>query len=319
MKMNSSYLISLMMISMSTIMSMMTNNWLFMWILMEINLFMFMPMMSKKKMNDQSIKYFIIQSFSSHLLVFSILMSSISLTPHKTSILILTSLLMKIGMSPFHFWLPEIMKNLKWKECFMLSTLIKITPMIFVNKMCSLNLMIIPMIMSMITGTMAGFNQFNLKKLMAYSSIFNLTWMTISFLTSKKLTLMFMVIYSLITYKIMKFFMKKNILYLNQLNHLNLKEKITMNLNMLSLMGLPPMMGFIPKWLILKEMIVKSNVLSTFMILTSLMSMFMYMQMNSFSFTNFSIKKKNIKKNKFKSLSIINLIFMPMIMMIMIN
>nr|QBZ38082.1 NADH dehydrogenase subunit 2 [Bambusiphaga maculata] len=313
MKLNSSNMMCLMFMILSTAMSLMANNWLFMWILMEVNLFMFIPLMSKNKINDQSIKYFIIQSFSSHLLIFSILMTSIFMTPSKSSMLVLASLLIKIGMAPFHTWMPEIMTKLMWNECFLLTSLLKITPMILINKMLTFKMTLIPMVMSLILGSVSGFNQLSMKKLMAFSSIFNLSWMLSAFYLSKKILILFLIIYSTLNFKIMSFFKKMNIFYKNQINYLEFYKKLKINLSILSLMGLPPLMGFFPKWMILKEIAPKSIFLMLIMILTSLASMFMYVQINSFSLSNLTMKKKSFTNNKLKYFQLINLIFIPVV------
>nr|QBZ38108.1 NADH dehydrogenase subunit 2 [Malaxella flava]QBZ38121.1 NADH dehydrogenase subunit 2 [Malaxella flava] len=319
MKMNFSNMMSLISIITSTTLSLMTNNWLFMWILMEINLFMFIPLMSKNKINDQSIKFFIIQSLSSHLLIFSIMMMSILTNPSKSSSLVLIALLIKIGMTPFHIWMPEIMSKMSWNECFLMNSPIKITPMILINKMSSLKMLILPMILSLISSSLTGLNQINLKKLMAFSSIFNLSWMISSFFISKKISFTFMFIYSMLNFKIMKTFKKLNLMYMNQINYLKFNQKTKLNLILLSISGFPPLMGFFPKWMILKEMIMKSNLISSIMILTSMVSMFMYLQINSFSFTNSSFKKKNLKTNKLISFKLINLMMIPIIIMSWMN
>nr|YP_009987505.1 NADH dehydrogenase subunit 2 [Bambusiphaga taibaishana]QBZ37965.1 NADH dehydrogenase subunit 2 [Bambusiphaga taibaishana] len=308
MKLNSSNMMCMISLTLSTTLSTMTNNWLSMWMLMELNMFMFIPLMAKNKVNDQSIKYFIIQSFSSYMLMFSILMMSICMNMPKSNMLMMTSLLIKIGMSPFHIWVPEIMYKIKWNECFLLTSILKITPMILMNKLLKFEMIMIPMILSLILGSISGFNQFSMKKLMAFSSIFNISWMTSSFYLSKKITMFFLIVYSILNFKIMNLFKKLNILYTNQINHLELMNKMKINSSMLSIMGLPPMMGFLPKLIILKEISNKSNMLMGTMILTSLMSMFMYLQMNSFTLSNLSMKKKCFKLNKFKSFYMMNLI-----------
>nr|QBZ38056.1 NADH dehydrogenase subunit 2 [Bambusiphaga citricolorata] len=319
MKLNSSNFMCMMILIMSTMTSLMVNNWLFMWILMEINLFMFMPLMSKNKINDQSIKYFIIQSFSSHLLIFSILMVSIFLTPSKNSLMVMISLIMKIGMAPFHIWMPEIMTKMMWNECFLLASPLKITPMILISKLTSMKLMLMPMVLSLATGSLSGLNQTCLKKVMAFSSIFNLPWMASSFFISKKMMIFFLMIYSTLNLKIMFFFKKMNIQYMNQINQLEFNKKMKINLMVLSLSGLPPMMGFFPKWMILKEVAITSNILCLTMISTSMLSMFMYIQVNSIYFSNLAVKKKNIMENKMKSMKMVNLIYIPISIMFWLN
>nr|QBZ38186.1 NADH dehydrogenase subunit 2 [Stenocranus matsumurai] len=318
MKLNSSKMISLIMILLSTLTSLSTNNWLTMWLMMEINLFMFIPLMSKKKITDQSLKFFIIQSFSSYLLIFSILLSSMTFKP-LLIYLIMISLLMKIGMAPFHIWMPEIMNKMAWNECFVLTTILKITPMILINKMLYTKVLIMPMILSLAISSISSINQLNLKKMMAYSSIFNLSWMTPSFLISKWTSIIFMLIYTMLNFKIMNIFKKNNLIYMNQINKLSLKEKMNFNMNMLSISGMPPLAGFFPKWMVLKEMVYKSLTMSIFMILTSMMMTFMYMQLNTFNLTNSSMKKKNTKINISKNLLINDFLIIPLMVLIWMN
>nr|QWW90527.1 NADH dehydrogenase subunit 2 [Matsumuramata muiri] len=318
MKLNMSKLIFLNVINLSTLISFSVNNWLTMWILMELTLFMFIPLMSKNKVNDQSMKYFIIQSLSSYLFIFSILMNSINETSPDT-LITLISLSMKIGLSPFHLWKPEIMSKLAWKECILLTTLIKITPMILINKIISFKMMVTSLIVNLILSAKSGLNQLSLKKMMAFSSIFNLSWMISSFLISKKILLTFLIMYFFLNYKIMIFFKKNNLIFKNQLLFMSFKPKMTINISFLSISGLPPLTGFYPKLLILNELIKTSTYLSITMILTSLTSIFMYIQMNTFLFTNFFIKKKNNKFYFTKNFSMINFIVFPLMMYVWTN
>nr|QBZ38134.1 NADH dehydrogenase subunit 2 [Muirodelphax atratus] len=307
MKLNTSKMLFIYLIFMTTLISFSSNNWLTIWIMMETALFMFIPLMSKNKINDQSMKYFIIQSTSSYILIFSLLWNSLNET-NLNSLMTLISLMIKLGMPPFHIWKPMVMSNLGWTECLILSTLIKIPPMVLINKMIELKMLILPLTMALMVGSISGINQLNLKKLMAYSSIFNLTWMSSSFLLSKKISLTFLVIYSILNMKTMFFFKKNNLMYLNQMIYMPLKMKLTLNLNLLSISGLPPLSGFFPKWIILNELINNSIILPSMMVITSIISMFMYIQINSFSFSNFYVKKKNNKIFWMKNFSALNMI-----------
>nr|YP_009629398.1 NADH dehydrogenase subunit 2 [Saccharosydne procerus]AVV32034.1 NADH dehydrogenase subunit 2 [Saccharosydne procerus] len=319
MKMNMSKLLMLMTLMLSSISSLSSNNWLTLWILMELNLFMFMPMISKNKINDQSMKYFIIQTLASNLLIFSIMMNAINLNMINNNLTIMLSLMLKIGMVPLHIWMPEIMSKMSWKECFILTTMLKIIPMIFIKKMISFKLIILPMIVSMFVASISGFNQLNLKKMMAYSSIFNLSWMINAFFLGKKMIIIFLLIYSSLNMKIMYLFNNNNLIYLNQMKNLNFLQKMHINLNLISIMGLPPMMGFFPKWMMLKLMINKSLMLSSSMILTSIISMYMYMQIMSMNMFNFTFKKKKNNLNLSKSISLINMLIIPTIFFYWIN
>nr|YP_009468953.1 NADH dehydrogenase subunit 2 [Peregrinus maidis]AVC55499.1 NADH dehydrogenase subunit 2 [Peregrinus maidis] len=313
MKLNMSKLIFMNVISLSTLLSFSVNNWLTMWILMELVLFMFIPLMTKNKINDQSMKYFIVQSFSSYLFLFSMVFNSINETP-LDSLMTLISLSMKIGLTPFHLWKPEIMNKLSWKECILLTTLIKITPLILINKILTLKMLVLPLVLNLFVGSLTGLNQLNLSKMMAFSSIFNLSWMIASFLISKKMLITFLSLYFFLNVKIMMLFKKNNLIFKNQLLFTEMKPKMSINLSFLSISGLPPLTGFYPKILILSELIQYSKILVMSMILTSLSSIFMYIQMNTSSLTNFFLKKKNFKSSILVNFTSINLLIFPMMM-----
>nr|YP_009987544.1 NADH dehydrogenase subunit 2 [Ishiharodelphax matsuyamensis]QBZ38017.1 NADH dehydrogenase subunit 2 [Ishiharodelphax matsuyamensis] len=315
MKLNMSKMVFLNTIILSCLISFSTNNWLTIWIMMETSLFMFIPLMSKNKINDQSMKYFIVQSTSSYILIFSIMWTSVK-ESNLNSLMTLISLMIKIGMPPFHIWKPEIMKNLKWTECMVLTTLNKIPPMIMLNKLINLNLLTFPLTMALVVGGISGLNQLNLKKMMAYSSIFNVSWMTSSFMTTKKTMLTFLIMYSMLNIKTMIFFKKNNLMFKNQLNYISFKKKMILNLNLLSISGLPPLTGFYPKWIILNEMVKTSLYLSTFMILTSTITIFMYTQINMFSISNLMTKKKSSKMFFSKNFSFINILVLPIMLIL---
>jgi len=289
------------------------NNWFSIWIIIEISLFIFIPLISKNKISDQSIKYFIIQRISSYLFIFSIIINRIN-EMYINNPLTLLSLILKIGIPPFHIWKPEIMSKLPWIECLLLTTLIKIPPIILINKLIRFKILIIPLLITLIIGRLRGLNQLNLKKIIAFSSIFNLPWMSSAFLIRKKIILTFLIFYIILNFKLINLFKLNNLNYLNQLNFLPLKTKITINLNILSIRGLPPLLGFFPKWIILNELIKTLVILPRIIILTSIISIFMYIQINYFCINNFSFKKKNFKNNTAKSFSILNLIVFPIIL-----
>lgn len=293
----------------TAIISLRRNNWFTIWIIIETALFMFIPLISKNKINDQSIKYFIIQRTSSYILIFSILWNRFNET-NLNRLITLISLIIKIGIPPFHIWKPMVISQLGWNECFLLTTLIKIPPMVLINKIVELKIILLPLILTLIVGSIRGINQLNLKKLIAYSSIFNLTWITSSFLIRKKIRLIFLVIYSILNLKAIWFFKLNNLIYVNQIVYLPLKIKININLTLLSIRGLPPLAGFYPKWIILNELILNSIILPRIIVISSIISIFIYIQINSFTLSNFYVKKKNNKIFWIKNLSVLNLLIL---------
>nr|WOW98970.1 NADH dehydrogenase subunit 2 [Cixiidae sp.] len=312
MKLNSSKMIFLTFLILSTLTSLNSNNWLTLWISIEINMFMFLPLLSKKKMKDQPMKYFIIQSTSSSMIMVAILHNSISQTSLSQSMLLMMSMMLKLGMSPMHMWVPSIMSKMTWENCFIMTSILKIPPLILINQMMNFKLLILPLILSLIMGSIVGLKQTSLKKVMAYSSISNSSWMLTSFMLKKSTAMIFISIYFLMNFIIMMTLKKNNLMYMNQMNSKSIKQKMNFMLSMLSISGLPPTIGFFNKWMMLKELMKNYSILPITMILTSTISMFFYLKMTSPYLLNSVSTMKNNKINKINSFLTINILGFPL-------
>nr|YP_010990656.1 NADH dehydrogenase subunit 2 [Paravarcia deceptrix]WOW99100.1 NADH dehydrogenase subunit 2 [Paravarcia deceptrix] len=319
MKMNLTKMSLLSVVMMTTVTILSSNNILFSWMMLEMNMISFMPILTKsKKMNEQSMKYFIIQSSSSSIMLMSILMNSMIEYPLNLSIMLISSMLMKIGMMPFHTWLIPLMQSMTWENCIIMSTWQKISPTILMTQMINMKQMIIPMCISLMIAPMSAMNQSSLKKIMAYSSISNSPWMISSLMYSKQQFMMFMMIYSTLTLMTMKKMKEHKLMFINQISMEKDKPKLSMMILMLSISGMPPLVGFTPKWLILQSNLLYSVTLSISMILSSMISTFVYMKMMSNFMMNSSTKKKTKKSKMKKDNSIIfNILGLPMMMMVL--
>nr|YP_010839101.1 NADH dehydrogenase subunit 2 [Raivuna sinica]WGG26898.1 NADH dehydrogenase subunit 2 [Raivuna sinica] len=317
MKMNSSKTLFMMMIMISTILSTASNNILMSWMSMEMNLIGFLPMMTKsKKMKDQSMKYLIIQSMASSMFLMSILMNLIIDCPVNESVMMMSSMLIKLGMMPFHLWMPMLMNSMSWMNCFLMMTWQKIIPTVIVSQMTNLKLMILPMLLSMMISPMVALNQLSIKKILAYSSISNIPIMITAMKLSKLIFIYLMVIYSMINFMLMSMMKKMNTMFMNQMMKQNKLNKLMIMMNFLSMSGLPPMMGFYPKWLIIQMTIKFSMLISIAMITSSIISTFIYLKMMLPMLLN-SIKIiPNKIKTKTEVISMINMtgIFLPTIL-----
>lgn len=116
-----------------------------------------------------------------------------------------------------------------------------------------------------------------------------------------------------------------NIYYLNQLFSINIKNfliKIIIYINLLSLGGLPPFIGFFPKFLIIKKIIILNiYYLIILVIIFSLIIIFFYLRLIYSSFLFNLLTIKIISKNFFlkSSLSMLRFInnFLLMILLIL--
>nr|UCC42860.1 NADH dehydrogenase subunit 2 [Geisha distinctissima] len=318
MKLNSTKTMMIKMIIISSLMTISSNNFLYSWMSMEINTIVFLPLMSKStKMKDQIMKYFIIQSTASSMLLMAMLINSSIETPINTSTMIMMSLMMKLGLMPTHMWLPTVMNSISWENCIIMSTIQKITPMIMVSQMLTMNMSTLPMILSLLMGPISAMKQLSTKKIMSFSSIANMPWMMNSINNSKTQFLMFMTIYSAMTMMMMNKFKKMNMQFINQLSTSSKSQKMSMMIMSMSISGMPPMMGFLPKWMIIQTTMMSSLTMTISMISSSVISTFIYIKMISPSMMMQTKMKKTKKKETMENLDIlINVMGLPMMMMI---
>nr|AAX37225.1 NADH dehydrogenase subunit 2 [Ptyonoprogne rupestris] len=274
-----------------------SNHWVTAWAGLEINTLSVLPLISKShhpRAIEAATKYFLTQAAASALVLFSSMTNAwftgqwdITQMTHPTSCLILTSALaMKLGMVPFHFWFPEVLQGSSITTGLLLSTLMKFPPitLLFMTSH-SLNptLLTCMAIMSVALGGWMGLNQTQIRKILAFSSISHLGWMAIIIPFNPKLTMLNFYLYALMTLAIF--------LTLNTAKVLKLPTLMTswtkfpalnamLLLTLLSLAGLPPLTGFLPKWLIIQELTKQSMALAATMIsLLSLLGLFFYLRL----------------------------------------
>nr|YP_010627096.1 NADH dehydrogenase subunit 2 [Dierna strigata]WBK26787.1 NADH dehydrogenase subunit 2 [Dierna strigata] len=315
---NSSKMFFFFILIFSTLIAISSNSWLGCWIGLEINLLSFIPLISNSNnllATEASLKYFLTQSIASINFLFSILMKMMLLKNFEMnlflSIMINSSMLMKMGASPFHFWFPNMVEGLSWFNNFILMTWQKITPMIILSYYFNKNFIIIIIMLNAIIGALGGLNQTSLRKIMAFSSINNLSWMLSAVMISENLWLFYLLMYSFMISIMCFFFSFLNMFYINQLfiNNMNSLIKINLMINFLSLGGLPPFIGFFPKWIIINFLIINKMYFLTFiLIMMSLILLFFYIRIiySTFMFNYLKMKwfKIFIKNNNFLLINI---------------
>nr|YP_010989868.1 NADH dehydrogenase subunit 2 [Loepa microocellata]WOV68228.1 NADH dehydrogenase subunit 2 [Loepa microocellata] len=308
----------------STFISISSNSWFGCWIGLEINLLSFIPLISSPLnllASESSLKYFLTQSIASINFLFVILLKMIFLKNFSMdnffSIMINSSLLMKMGSAPFHFWFPNIIEGLSWLNNFILMTWQKITPMILLSYYFNKNFLFMMIIFNMMIGAIGGLNQTSLRKLMAFSSINNLGWMIFAIMISENLWIFYFLLYSFMISIMCLFFSHLNMFFLNQLFINNMTPLIKFNLliNFMSLGGLPPFLGFLPKWIMINFLMINKLYLLTFLfIMSSLIIIFFYIRImySCFMMNYFKMKwlKINLKNNFMKIMNIFSMISM---------
>nr|YP_010309678.1 NADH dehydrogenase subunit 2 [Actenodia billbergi]UMR54795.1 NADH dehydrogenase subunit 2 [Actenodia billbergi] len=268
-------------------------SWFGMWMGLEINMLSIIPLMSSSKnmfSSEASLKYFITQAMASLILLLSInlmLISAEFITPMVNSaleMLLNSALLTKLGAAPFHYWFPEVMEGLDWFNCSILLTWQKIAPMcLIMTSFYSTTFMIFIIMASLIVSILMSLNQISLRKILAFSSINHIAWMLSAMITSISVWLIYFLIYAFITLNITYIFNYGKLLFIHQLPaFINQSKivKISMLINFLSLGGLPPLLGFLPKWLTINWLVIQGMpILAFFLIVLTLVMLFVYVRL----------------------------------------
>nr|ATU86616.1 NADH dehydrogenase subunit 2 [Lonchura flaviprymna] len=274
-----------------------SNHWIMAWTGLEINTLAILPLISKShhpRAIEAATKYFLTQAAASALVLFSSMINAwhtgqwdITQLTHPVSCLILTSAIaMKLGLVPFHFWFPEVLQGSPLTTGLILSTAMKLPPLtlLFMTSP-SLNptLLVTLAILSAALGGWMGLNQTQTRKILAFSSIAHLGWMAIIITYNPKLTLLNFYLYALMTATVFMTLNSMKVLKLSTLMTAWTKApslSAILLLTLLSLAGLPPMTGFLPKWLIIQELTKQDMApTATIISLLSLLGLFFYLRL----------------------------------------
>nr|YP_010043002.1 NADH dehydrogenase subunit 2 [Dineutus mellyi]QPC56762.1 NADH dehydrogenase subunit 2 [Dineutus mellyi] len=320
-----------------TMISVSSYTWLGTWMGLEINLLSFIPLMKMDNnsfSSESSMKYFLVQALASSMFLFSIILSMmtnnlINETLYINNLLMFmmnSMMMLKMGTAPFHFWFPQIIEGLNWNNSLILMTWQKIAPMMLLSYMMkSINLILIVIILSTMIGSIGGLNQTSLRKIIAYSSINHMGWMISSFLYNELMWVMYFLNYCIITIAVIIMFNNFNIYYLKQMFsslYTNFFMKMMILFNMLSLGGLPPFLGFMPKWIIIQYLSSNYSYLLLFMILMTLITLYFYLRItymsivlshNELNFNLILLNKNNFLMIFFSFISIYGLIVLSFI------
>nr|QQP00467.1 NADH dehydrogenase subunit 2 [Calliphora vicina] len=315
---NSSKIMFFSILIMGTLISISANSWLGAWMGLEINLLAFIPLMSDNKLmsTEASLKYFLTQALASSVFLFAVILfllnSSKTNSNYFMEMMIFSSLLLKSGSAPFHFWFPNVMEGLSWSNALILMTWQKIAPLMLISYIIFKPLIMTSIILSSLIGALGGLNQTSLRKLMAYSSINHLGWMLAAMYNSNLLWLTYFMFYSFLTFAMIFMFNMFKASHINQLFSLFFHSKIMkffLFFNLLSLGGLPPFLGFFPKWIVIQSLTINNQLfLLTFMVLMTLITLYFYMRL---SYSAFML---NYSENNWLNSSIYKSIYMKIFM-----
>nr|YP_010950034.1 NADH dehydrogenase subunit 2 [Bathyagonus infraspinatus]WMI35938.1 NADH dehydrogenase subunit 2 [Bathyagonus infraspinatus] len=274
-----------------------SSHWLLAWMGLEMNTLAIIPLMAQHhhpRAVEATTKYFLTQATGAAMLLFASTTNAwltgqwdIQQMSHPLPITLITlALALKVGLAPLHSWLPEVLQGLDLTTGLILSTWQKMAPFALLIQIQPTNstLLIMLGLASTLVGGWGGLNQTQLRKIMAYSSIAHLGWMVLVLQFSPSLTLLTLLTYLIMTFSTFLVFKLNNSTNINTLATSWAKAPILTSLVplvLLSLGGLPPLTGFMPKWLILQEL-TKQDLATTATLaaLTALLSLYFYLRLS---------------------------------------
>nr|AAN23024.1 NADH dehydrogenase subunit 2 [Etheostoma obeyense]ALR96035.1 NADH dehydrogenase subunit 2 [Etheostoma obeyense]ALR96036.1 NADH dehydrogenase subunit 2 [Etheostoma obeyense] len=274
-----------------------SSHWLLAWMGLEMNTLAIIPLMAQHhhpRAVEATTKYFLTQATAAAMLLFASTTNAwltgqwdIQQMTHPLPITLITlALALKIGLAPVHSWLPEVLQGLDLSTGLILSTWQKLAPFALLLQIQPANSTVLVALglASTLIGGWGGLNQTQLRKILAYSSIAHLGWMILVLQFSPSLTLLTLLTYFVMTFSSFLVFKLNNSTNINTLATSWAKAPALTALTpliLLSLGGLPPLTGFMPKWLILQEL-AKQDLAptATLAAMSALLSLYFYLRLS---------------------------------------
>nr|UEN68293.1 NADH dehydrogenase subunit 2 [Eopsetta grigorjewi] len=274
-----------------------SSHWLLAWMGLEINTLAIIPLMAQHhhpRAVEATTKYFLAQATGAATLLFASTTNAWltgqwdiqQMTHPLPTTMIVIALALKIGLAPMHSWLPEVLQGLDLTTGLILSTWQKLAPFALLLQIQTTNPtpLIIIGLLSTLIGGWGGLNQTQLRKVLAYSSIAHLGWMMLILQFSPLLTLLTLLTYFTMTFSAFLIFKVNKATTVNALAISWTKTPALTALAplvLLSLGGLPPLTGFMPKWFILQELTKQDlPALATLAALSALLSLYFYLRLS---------------------------------------
>nr|ADF59458.1 NADH dehydrogenase subunit 2 [Cyrtodactylus philippinicus] len=284
----------LMSLTTSTIITMSSNHWLLAWFGLELNTLSILPMIMKShhpRATEAATKYFLIQVTAATMILLASITNAwqtgqwtITHTTPTTTLLTTVAIMLKLGTAPMYMWYPHVLLGVTMNTALIISTWQKLAPLTLLymthNHLNPATMLLLGLLSTMIGGW-AGLNQTQIRTIMALSSIAHMGWLITAITLSPSLATLTMLMYTVTTLAtFMPLATTKTATDIGTMWPLSPVALTTTLITLMSLGGLPPLTGFMPKWLILKELSSMGlPLLATALLLSSLLSLYFYIRL----------------------------------------
>lgn len=305
-------------IYLSSFLFMLSNDdWFLVWIGLELNILRFISIIFRKKVLniERCMRYFFVQSVGSGVLICGFY-GGVKLT----EVLGVMVLRYKIGAGPFYFWFPVICRRLSW-FCFgILASLQRVIPLILIRIFLNSFLILVGFI-RLVIGVLGSFNQTNLRKLIAYSSVHHVGWIVICIFLGAGKWFIYLFIYFFIILGIFYFMWLKETLVICSINKIKIKWGCV--LGMLNIGGIPPILGFFLKWWVFKEISIVRRGIMFFIIIISVIMFYVYFRvsygilLDSSIEVGWDVKGRVVKLVRIDGVYLIGIFFSPILILLL--
>ena len=271
-----------------------SSHWLMIWIALELNIISFIPILTHSSWlqeTEAGIKYLLFQAIGSAFILLSAVNPALS-------VLTTLGLLVKLGAAPFHFWFPSVINRISWAAAILLLTWQKIAPIrILITSSTEFGSSSLPLLgaLGALIGGLGGLTQSRLRPMLAYSSIGHMGWIVSVVNFSPLAAFVYFISYLFISIPIVWVALQSNI-YINKKRNLPLDTNLLFFIFpvILSLRGLPPLLGFMPK--LLSLIVIPSTLIAIILILGSLINLRYYLNFFFSLFLSSPASKQRRKK-----------------------
>jgi len=292
---SSANLLFLFLVFLGPLISVSSRNWVICWAGIEIRFLGLIPLLflSNKYVSltkESSMKYFCIQALGRGILFYSGLVFFSDLFSNTFTLTLVLGAMIKLGLFPFHFWVPAVVSGLDWMPIYLILTVQKVAPFAFLIctlRVISINLSLVIGFFAVsraVVGGLIGNNQTDLRAILGSSSVAHSGWMTLGAIRGYFWGYFFIYCVSLLF--VFRFLNRRTC-------------TIETGRAILSLRGLPPFAIFIGKWGILKSAIEVGFpvwVISGFL-LRALISLMFYLKFSYFFVLNNKGLLRGLERN----------------------
>ena len=274
------------------------------------------------KSSEAALKYFILSSLASGILLYgisfiygvtqqfdlhtiSLMITQLGLVHNSLAIfgvvLILVGLSFKLGLVPFHMWIPDSYEGGTLSFVIIIGTIAKLAGVVLIIRILQYTLhefaiqwsdmLVYLALLSLFLGNIVAISQTNIKRMLGYSTIAHMGFIALGLSVASHDGLLAVILYtitylltSIVVFGVLAVLSKdqlecENISDLTGLAKTNPLLSAIMLLAMFSLAGIPPLIGFYAKFMILSSMVQVSMFKTTiFAVIMSLIGAFYYLR-----------------------------------------